>query len=97
MVGVIHEFIHEIVITVIIAAGGSALRWPFMLIKNEFAKARSILGALQSELITQRTNCLQTLQQQGDRQVDLLSKTVEVLGEMHTDSKLMLEHLRDKK
>jgi hypothetical protein len=54
------------------------------------------LDAVHTELTAQRTNCLDTLQRQGDKQVDLLGKSVDVLSEIRTDMKITLEHLRDK-
>ena len=71
--------------------------WPFKRVVAAYRETQGTLKDITKELTEQRSNCLNTLQTQGDRQIDLLSKAVDVLGEMHTDSKLMLEHLRDKK
>ena len=70
--------------------------WPFKRVVAAYKEATEKLDAVHTELTTQRENCLTSLQRQGDKQIELLGKAVEVLGEMHTDSKLMLEHLRDK-
>jgi hypothetical protein len=47
-------------------------------------------------LAEQRSNCLATLQTQGDAQVKLLTSAVEVLRDMHTDTKIMLDRLERK-
>jgi hypothetical protein len=47
--------------------------------KSEWKALKEEQATIHSELITQRTNCLTTLAQQGDRQIELLgdmSKTL---------------------
>jgi hypothetical protein len=85
--------VHEIVITVIIAVGGSVLMWPFKAIKKEFAEAKAALGAVHGELITQRQNCLATIQSNGVEQNKLLTKAVDVLEAMHLDQRTLLGRL----
>ena len=70
--------------------------YPFKKIVAAYKETHEALQGISKELTEQRSNCLTTLQQQGEEQIKLLGKTVEVLQEMHTDSKLMLEHLRDR-
>jgi predicted CopG family antitoxin len=69
---------------------------PFRKIIQAYRETKASLSDISKELTEQRTSSLDMLQRQGDKQVELLGKTVEVLQEMHTDSKLMLEHLRDR-
>jgi len=80
-----------------LAIAGSVAMWPIRKVQNAYKEATAKLEAVHTELTTQRENCLSSLQRQGDKQIELLGKAVEVLGEMHTDSKLMLEHLRDER
>ena len=90
---ILHEFLHEIVITAIIGVGGSALMYPFRKIKQEFAEAKEALSAVHEELVAQRTNCLSTLQTTGAEQVKLLEKAVDVLEAMHLDQRTLLGRL----
>jgi hypothetical protein len=93
VIPVVHEFVHEIVITVIIAVGGSALMWPFKAVKREFADAKAALGAVQAELASQRTNCLASLTRQGDVQIEVLKEVSGTLKEMHLDQRTLLGRL----
>jgi hypothetical protein len=93
VIPVIHDFVHEIVVTVIIAVGGSALMYPFRKIKQEFAEAKEALSAVHKELVAQRTNCLSTIQTTGAEQVKLLEKAVDVLEAMHLDQRELLGRL----
>ena len=43
----------------------------------------SRLKALETELSTQRTNCLATLQKQGDEQIKTLDRMATTLDKMH--------------
>jgi hypothetical protein len=97
MVGLISTFRHELVSTVLVSAFIGALMWPFKRVVAAYKETTAKLEAVHNELTTQRENCLTSLQRQGDKQIELLGKAVDVLGEMHTDSKLMLEHLRDER
>ena len=56
--------------------------WPFRRARKEWNALKEEQGKIYSELVTQRTNCLSTLQTQGDRQIELLGKVVDTLGEI---------------
>jgi hypothetical protein len=90
-------FDHELVSTMLISFLLAAAAWPFKKIIKTYNEAKTKWDDIHTELVKQRTNCLDTLQVQGDSQIKLLGKACDVLGEMRDDSKLMLEHLRDKK
>jgi hypothetical protein len=89
----VHQLIHEIAVTVIIAIGGSALMWPYKAIKKEFAEAKSALEAVHEELLTQRMNCLTTLKTQGDTQIEVLKEVASTLKDMHLDQRTLLGRL----
>jgi len=92
----LHTFRHEVVSTVLVSIFIGAVTMPFRKIMQAYRETKASLSDISKELTEQRTSSLDMLQRQGDKQVELLGKTVEVLQEMHTDSKLMLEHLRDR-
>jgi hypothetical protein len=94
--GLLTTFRHELVSTVLVSAFLGVAMWPIRRVIAAYKETHEALQGISKELTEQRSNCLTTLQQQGEEQIKLLGKTVEVLQEMHTDSKLMLEHLRDR-
>lgn len=53
------------------------LMYPFKFIKNEWSAAKNKLDAVHQELAVQRTNCLTTIQEDGKKQIDLLTKMVD--------------------
>jgi hypothetical protein len=53
--------------------------WPFRTIKKEWVEMKKNQASIHSELVQQRTNCLTTLQTQGDRQIELLGKVSDTL------------------
>ena len=69
---------YKIFMGMLVAGGIALIMWPFRK-----------LAAIHSELIEQRTNCLSTLQKQGDEQIKLLGKAVETLGNIHTSQASM--------
>jgi hypothetical protein len=91
--GLIATYVHEIIVTVIIAVGGSVLMYPFKLIRREFADAKAALEAVHEELVQQRQNCLTTIQNNGVEQNKLLTKAVDVLEAMHLDQRELLGKL----
>ena len=46
--------------------------WPFRKARKEWTALKEEQKLIHQELVTQRTNCLTTLQNQGDRQIELL-------------------------
>ena len=81
------EVLHEAEIGLVISVGGWILVFP---VKTFLDKAKKVLGSfeekldkLQTELSTQRTNCLTTLQEQGKDQIKVLEKMSGTLDSMH--------------
>jgi len=69
---------YKILMGMLVAGGIALIMWPFRK-----------LAAIHSELIAQRTNCLQTLQNQGEEQIKLLGKAVTTLEGIHTSQASM--------
>jgi hypothetical protein len=55
------------------------IMWPFRKAHKEWIALKGDIAATHKELVQQRTNCLNTLQNQGDKQIELLGKTVAAL------------------
>ena len=73
---------------------GALLMYPIRAIKKEWANLNKKIEAAQEELVHQRTNCLSTLQAQGEKQVTALDKIADTLSLMHLDQKETLGMLR---
>lgn len=58
------------------------IMWPFRAARKEWKIMKEEQASIHKELVTQRTNCLTTLQQQGDRQIELLGKVSDTLTGM---------------
>lgn len=89
-VPLVEQFWHELVFTVLIAIVMGAAMWPIKKISKAYKELLDGQKAVQTELSTQRTNCLTTLQAQGDRQVDLLVELNKTLTDMHLDQRTLL-------
>lgn len=72
----------QIITKLVYAAIGGILLWPFRYFKKKIEEFTAALKDLQNELTVQRTNCLTTLQDQGERQVELLKDVSESLKDM---------------
>lgn len=90
---VVHEFIHEIVVTALLGVAGSVAMYPIKKISNAYTEVKDSLEKLHTELTTQRTNCLATLQEQGEEQITALKEIVSALRDMHIDQKIVLDRL----
>lgn len=55
------------------------IMWPFRKARKEWTALKDEQAAIRTELVQQRTNCLQTLQNQGVEQIALLGKAVSAL------------------
>ena len=59
--------------------------WPFRKARKEWVALKNEQASIHAELVQQRTNCLTTLQQQGESQVKLLEKAVAALDGVRID------------
>jgi len=64
----------KILMGLVVAGGIALILWPF-----------KKLAAIHTELIAQRENCLATLQNQGEKQVELLEKTIGILEDIRVE------------
>ena len=90
---ILHTFIHEIVVSAILAIAGSAAMWPIRKVQKAYKEATEKLEAVHTELTEQRTNCLATVSHQGNAQIELLSKVASTLEAMHLDQRELLGRL----
>lgn len=72
-------------IGLLVAGAGALLLWPFRYARKEWKSLKETMNSTHSELVLQRENCLNTLQTQGQVQVDLLEKTVAALGDIKVE------------
>ena len=92
-VHIIGQLWQEGVISLALAAVGGILMWPIRKIKTAYKELQDAINSTHAELVLQRSNCLTTLSNQGEKQIELLSKTVETLEAMHLDQRLLLGRL----
>jgi hypothetical protein len=59
-----------------------AFMWPVRKIRKEWTVLKADQASIHAELVQQRTNCLSTLQTQGDRQIELLGEVSKTLTGM---------------
>lgn len=58
------------------------IMWPFRRARKEWTALKEDQASIHAELVQQRTNCLTTLQTQGDRQIELLGEVSKTLTGM---------------
>ena len=93
-VPVIWLLVNKALIGLSVAGVGTLLMYPFRKAKKEWASLKASIADAQQELVQQRTNCLATLQQQGDKQIEILGECSETLKLMHLDQKETLGMLK---
>jgi hypothetical protein len=70
------------------------IRTFFKNVRNEWRAATAKLAGVEKELNIQRTNCLTTLQHQGQSQIDLLEKATNTLEAIHLSQVEMSGYLK---
>jgi hypothetical protein len=93
---ILRTFKHEVVSAILVSLFIGGITLPFRKLITAYRETKSKLEDISTELTEQRTNCLNTLQKQGDEQIKLLGKSVDVLQNIQLDNREMLTHLRDK-
>lgn len=76
-----------------LAAAGGILMWPVNKIRDAYTELKASIDSTHAELVLQRGNCLQTIQNQGGEQIKLLGKAVDTLEAMHLDQRTLLGRL----
>lgn len=81
------QLLHEAEIAIVLSVGGWMILFP---VRTLYSKVKEIVDnykesmkEMKEELITQRTNCLTTLQTQGEEQIKVLNKVSSTLEAMH--------------
>lgn len=92
------QLVHEIQISIALTVGSWFMLFPFKMFVKKIVGAwneqEEILKSVKEELITQRTNCLKTLQEQGTKQIEVLEKMSDTLDSMRTSQAEMSGFLK---
>ena len=80
---VLWSIIVKVVIGLTVTGLIGGIMWPFRSVHKEWVSLKETTKAIQEELVQQRTNCLGTLQHQGDRQIEILGKVSDTLENIH--------------
>ncbi len=84
---VIWPYLQKAAVGLALTGVGALLMWPFRKARKEWLSLKDTTAAIQQELVQQRTNCLHTLQCQGDTQINLLTKAADTLDGIRLDIK----------
>jgi hypothetical protein len=91
---VVHEFIHEIVVTVLIGIAGSVAMWPIKRLRSTYVETMGKLEIIHQELTQQRTNHLSHIEASNEKQVEILSRVASTLDSMHLDQRELLGRIK---
>jgi hypothetical protein len=83
----LQPYLAKAFVSLVVAGIGALMLWPVRKIRKEWVSLKDAVVATKQELEHQRTNCLQTLQNQGVEQVKLLTKMSDTLDGVRTDFK----------
>lgn len=67
-------FMYKVAASAAVGVTMAIVLWPFRKARREWMVLKAEQASIHSELVQQRTNCLSTLQHQGDTQIELLGK-----------------------
>lgn len=95
------EFVHQLgplvlkgFVGIVLTGLLGILMYPFRKINKEWKALRGSIEDTHTELTQQRTNCLATLQKQGEEQIILLTRTVSALDGVRLDLAEQTGYLR---
>ena len=94
VVPVLMPYIVKALVGLALTGIGALLVWPFKKVRKEYISLKQAINNTQAELIMQRTNCLQTLQNQGDKQIELLGEVAGTLSSIHLDQKEQMGYIK---
>jgi len=77
-----------------VSFGGWIIMFPLRTLFKTIKEKSQVLDDVKNELITQRTNCLSTLQEQGERQIELLGQVNDTLQDIHLGQSEMSGYLK---
>ena len=79
-------YVNKALMTLVVGVLGYLFMFPFRKAKAEFVSLKETTAKIHEELTQQRTNCLATLSQQGEKQIDLLTKVADTLDGLRLDT-----------
>lgn len=79
LISVIWPYLSKALVGLALTGIGALIMWPFRKARKEWLSLKETTTAIQQELVQQRTNCLHTLQDQGETQIGLLGKVADTL------------------
>lgn len=95
---IVRGYVREALMAAGLSIGGWIVFFPLKTfvksVQDKWAGQTKFLSDIQTELREQRTNCLTTLQTQSKEQVELLTKAVEVLEDIHSSQAEMSGFLK---
>lgn len=80
------HFVSKALIGLALTGLGGLIVWPFKKAKKEWTSLKETMASTQAELVLQRTNCLSSLQIQGEEQIKLLGKVSDTLDGLRLDT-----------
>ena len=80
-------YVNKALMTLVVGGLGYLIMFPFRKAKAEFVSLKETTAKIHEELLHQRTNCLNTLQDQGTKQIELLGKMADTLDGVRVDFK----------
>jgi hypothetical protein len=87
VVTVLWPYILKSLVGIAITGIGALMLYPVRYVRREWKALKESMAATQAELVLQRENCLTTLQNQGDKQIELLGKMSDTLDGVRMDFK----------
>jgi hypothetical protein len=72
-------YVVKALVGLVITGLGTLMLWPVRKVRKEWAILKETMASTHAELVLQRTNCLGSLQKQGEEQVKLLGKVSDTL------------------
>ena len=83
----LQPYLAKAFVSLVVAGIGALMLWPVRKIRKEWVSLKDAVVATKQELEQQPTNCLATLQKQGDAQIILLTKMSDTLDGVRMDFK----------
>jgi uncharacterized membrane-anchored protein YhcB (DUF1043 family) len=90
----LQQVVDKTVVSLLVAAIGGFLVWPFKVIKRKVEEFTTELKAVQTELVTQRTNHLSHIEASAEAQLKVLEKVSNTLTDIHLDQKETLGYIK---
>lgn len=93
----INQFSHELMLSGLLTIVGAVCMYPFRKLIQAYTEITDKLTGIHAELTRQRSNCLTTLQNQGEKQIELLDKACDTLEALHLGQVEMSGYIRARK